>query len=345
VLIALVPATSTARDADTLYGIHWWGHWEDDPIDTEPARLFDVPEHSGWTLETVLTHSGVDWWRPEYFTPLYRKLARWNVSIITRVDYSWTDPIPAPTDPNYDLWPQQVSEQVVGELGDYSRFWKIGNEPNIVGGEGTLWPDGKIPPEEYAKAYRRVRAAIHERAAGLEGEPVVLLAGPSPGEFFEEVRWMAGNEYLEKVIDAIPPDEIDGFAIHAYGWDVPMFAQGYQEQLELIKEKGLTDVPVFITEFNRQTLEPEEEPNTAEFLRGAFKNVHEWNQQPGNINIVAMCWFVYDWDQQAGRGWTPFAIEHWKNHGLPESHPDNLFRAFEDTVDLRYPAGVWGIRE
>src|SRR5690606_39876772 len=59
--------------------------------------------------------------------------------------------------------------------------------------------------------------------------------------------------WLSEVIDHIPNEEIDGFAIHAYGWNVDDFRNGYRPQLALIDSKGLQNRPVYLTEWNRRT--------------------------------------------------------------------------------------------
>ncbi len=175
------------------------------------------------------------------------------------------------------------------------------------------------------------------------GEHKVLVAAPSPGGVITGIRWMDGNQWLGQVLDAIPNNEIDGIAIHAYGGTLSGFESSYREQLQLIDSKGLMDKPVYMTEWNKVS----GEATTAQFLRDAFTSVNAWNQTPGNHNIVCMCWFVYDADQQASNRWNQYSIEYYRNNGIAYD-PNNLlngdvFGAFEWVVNQRYPAGKIGI--
>lgn len=340
VLLLSLLATAVARaDNPYLYGIHWWGYTAGQPVDNTPAQLLDAPAHGGWSLETVITHSS-SWWQASYFSGLYSSLSSQNVSIITRVDYDWGQTVPSPTNSHYAGWPSHVVNNVVNVLKHGSHIWLIGNEPNIIG-EGDGWPDNKVTPAGYAQIYRDVRNAIHNSAqASPHGPHIVLVAAPSPGGVIGGVRWMDGNQWLGEVLDHIPNDEVDGIAIHAYGGGITGFEASYKGQLQLIDSKGLEDKPVYLTEWNQVS----SEASMAQFLRDAFASVHNWNQTVGNHNIVSMCWFIYDADQQAGGAWNSYSIEYYRNNGIPLGDPDNLFTAFEQTVDLRYPAGVVGVR-
>lgn len=336
--------TATARaDNGRLYGIHWWGY-SGTPIDPTPGVLLDCPTYGGWDVETVLTHSA-SWWAAGNFVPLYADLyTNRNMSIITRIDYNWGETVPSPSSPDYAGWPTFVVG-TVNTLRSYCHIWLIGNEPNILG-EGTNWPDSKVTPAGYATIYRNVRNAIRNYAqASPAGAHLVLVAAPSPGGIIAGVRWMAGTDWLAEVIDNIPPEEIDGFALHAYGGTVADFHKGYTEQLAVIDGKGLWTRPVFITEWNRYATpgNATEEAAAAQLCRDAFADVNAWNQTPGTHNIVSMSWFVYDADQQASGGWNGYSIEYWKNAGNPAGHAGDLFTAFQQTVDLRYAAGAWGV--
>jgi len=338
-LLALCASPSLAADSAYLYGIHWWGHTQGQPIDTAPATMLDCPTYGGWSVETVLTHSD-SWWQPAYFTGLHQDLyANKNVTIITRIDYNWGETVPAPTNPNYAGWPNSVVA-AVNTLRHGSHIWIIGNEPNVTL-EGKPWPNEQIPPADYAVIYRNVRNAIHNSAQPSPcGPHIVLIAAPSPGAA-AGVRWMDGNQWLGQVIDNIPIDEIDGIALHAYGGTLTDFHNSYVSQLNLIDGKGLQGRPVYITEWNKVSTEAV----MAQFVRDCFADLNAWNQTPGNHNIRCLCWFVYDADQQAGGGWNSYSIEYYKNNGEPPGSANDLYTAFQQTVDLRYPAGVVGIRE
>ena len=336
--ILLICPCAFAADAQQLYGIHWWGWSGSQPVDQTPKSLFDLPTYSVWDTEVVLTNSDV-WWQASWFAPLYQTIYPWNVSMITRADYTWSDCVPAPSDPNYSTWPSTFVSNVVNQLYNWCHIWVVGNEPNLT---VSSWPSGQITPAGYATVYRNVRNAVHTSGnVGPPGQHLVLIAGPSPGGA-EGVRWMDGCQYLGQVLDNLSPSEVDGFAIHAYGWGVGDFRDGYRDQLRVIDQKGFGSKPVWITEFNRYTTDDNDEQYTAQFARDAFSDVNTWNQTSGTHNIVGMTWFIYDSNNQAGGGWNGYAIEYWKTHGFPYGDSRDLYTAFEQTVDLRYPAGRYG---
>lgn len=339
---AMLTANALAGDAGSLYGIHWWGWTPGQPLDTAPKTLLDLPENSAWCLETVLTHSS-PWWMPSHFAGQYTQLSAWGVSMITRVDYTWDEPIPAPANPHAATWPATVAAQAVNPLRHGGRLWVIGNEPNIVTSANAMWPNRQIPPADYAAMYRSVRNAIRTQTQpSPHGPHLALIAGPSPGGVIPGVRWKDGVQYLAEVLQNIPANEVDGFAIHGYGGTGASFLAELRAQLAVIDQYGHHAKPVWVTEFNRVTASDADEANSAQFVRDAYRLVHEHNQTPGAHNIVGMTWFVYDGDQQAGNGWNGYSVEYWKNHGFPSGDSRDLFTAFAQTVALRYPAGRHG---
>jgi hypothetical protein len=343
-LAAGLTAAALASDATSLYGVHWWRWTPGQPVDTAPAAMLDLPGNTAWCLETVLTHSA-PWWAASYFAPLYTILPQQGVSMITRVDFTWDETIPPPGNPHAATWPATVASQIVDALRHGCRLWVIGNEPNIVAAPGSLWPDRQIPPAAYAATYRAARHAIRTQALpSPHGPHLALLAGPSPGGPIPGVRWMDGLEYLDQVLSHIPAHEVDGFALHAYGGTGASFLADLQAQLAVIRQHGHSDKPVWVTEFNRYTANDADEAHSAQFVRDAYRLVHEWNQTPGAHNIVGMTWFVYDANQQAGGGWNGYAVEHWKHRGFPAGDPRDLFTAFAQAVDQRYPAGRFGTK-
>lgn len=338
--------------AESLYGIHWWGNSYSGPVDPAPAQLLDSQARGGWDLEIAHTHNEF-FWSAEWLRPLYADLtANKNVSTITRVGYRFGDTVPAPTSADYANWATNVVG-VVSHLAPYGNVWQLGNEPNITG-EGTGWANSQITPAGYAQIYRNVRSAVQSTAAASpRGAHQVLIAPPSPGGVIPGVRWMDGNVWLGQTIDAIVAagsvNDIDGIALHAYGGSTTEFRRSVAEQMALVRAKGLGHVPVYLTEFNRFS-DPNapdaaaQEAAAADFVRGAYHVLDEWNRRPGNQNIRSATWFVYDADQTAGGGWNGYSIEYWKTHGNPPGHPGDLPTAFAETVARGYPAGTTGTR-
>lgn len=334
-LISLMVTAAARADSPWLYGIHWWGYTQGQNIDTTPAGLLDCPAYGGWDLETVLTHNGYTW-GPWYILPLYLHLTmQQNMTMITRIDYRWDETVPAPANPDHAGWPADVVN-LVDTLADGCHLWVIGNEPNHVG-IWANWLDGTISPEAYADIYTSVRHAVHDTARSSRlGPHRVLFTAVAPNA--------TSNEWLAQAIDHVPAGLIDGFTIHAYGRMDPSFHDIYTSILAVIDQKGYADRPVYMTEMGYYATpgQLQEEADAARFSRDAFADVHAWNQVPGHHNIVSMMWFVYDADQQGMGVWDGFSIEYYRDHGVPLGDPDNLFTAFEQTVDHRYPAGAVG---
>ena len=167
------------------------------------------------------------------------------------------------------------------------------------------------------------------------------------------VRWMSGNDWLGQTIDAIKATNtpIDGIALHAYdgGGGVQQFMADITQQLEVIDAKGLSNVPVFLTEWNRfsgaNPPDATAEANAANFVRGALKAIDRWNRTPGNHNIVGTTWFVYDSGDRnnaATAPWAGYSMKYWKTAGNPYGTSGDLQTAFEQAVDQRYRAGFVG---
>ena len=345
---AAVPSVALA-DAPGLYGIHWWGY-TGGAIDPQPAQLLDAPQFGGWDVEIINTHNE-EWLKAPFMRPLYQDLNRnKNVSLVTRINYKWGETVPRPTlangsaNPDYANWKTAVVGQI-NTLAPYAHLWQLGNEPNIVG-EGAGWANGQIDPLKYAELYRDVRSAVHSTAAASPTGPHrVLVAPPSPGGVIPGVRWMGGADWLELALHSIPPAEIDGIALHTYGPTVRDFRGALLEQIKVIDSFGLQDKPLYITEWNRYVgpdspNAAQEEANSAQFVRDAYKFLNKWNRVAGNHNVVSASWFVYDNDP----GWRGYSLEYWKNAGNPYGSSGDLYTAFEQTVDKRYAAGVVGTR-
>jgi hypothetical protein len=229
-MVAVLSAGGSASAADSacLYGIHFWG-LAGSPVDNAPCVLLDCGQIGGWDTEVVLTHGEVFAQAP-YFVPYYQDLYNnKHITIITRIDYTWGQTVPSPTNPHYANWTSNVVG-AVNTLRNFAHIWVIGNEPNLTG-EGNGWPGNQVTPSGYATIYRNVRNAIHSSAqVGPPGQHIVLIAPPSPGGVVPGIRWMSDTNWVGQVIDNIPANEIDGFAIHSYGGTVTDFHNGYVTQ-------------------------------------------------------------------------------------------------------------------
>jgi hypothetical protein len=338
--LALILAGRLRAAGEKLYGVHWW--------DYDRPNVGSGPD-GGWTVETVLTDSD-PWQQGWWFEPLYQQVKQTHdAEIITRVDYTWNNghtTVPTPAMMPATTWGNKILSDVVGPLGPYAHRWIIGNEPNILG-EGDGWPANQVTPAGYAEIYHAVRQII--RAQRPQDE--VLFAPVSPGGVIAGARWKEGNEWLAEAIDAtlaLPGGAIDGFAIHAYGGgataseSVSNFHHDYVSQLDLIDSRFLTQVPVYITEWNRWTSTSGDlaanEQVSADFLRQSLVDVDGWNRSPGNHNIVSLAWFIYN----DVPGWENYSIEWWKTRGNPSGNSGDLWTALIGSSGLA--AGIAGTR-
>jgi hypothetical protein len=349
--LVLASEAALAADANSLNGIHWWG-WNGSAVDSTPASMLQSQVQGAYDLEIVNTHDGF-FWSADWFKPLFQDLySSKNVTLVTRIDYQYGQTVPSPTNPDYAGWSGNVTG-IMNVLRDSAHIWQLGNEPNLQG-EASGWANNQITPTAYAQIYQNVHAAMVSNAVNAApGAHKLLLAPPSPGDAVANVRWISGNDWLGQTIDAFGANKnlIDGIAIHGYGGGDAQqsfigFRNSIANQVALIDSKGLSNVPIYITEFNRFTdpNNPSDEATTAQFVREAYKFLDTWNRTPGNHNIVAANWFVYDSDNQAGGGWNGYAVEYWKSHGYAAGDPNDLFTAFGQTAALNYAAGVAGTR-
>ncbi len=350
-------SASLAAEAENLAGIHWWGlkpgtNSYASGIDDAPAALLDSRRSGGWDVETLLTDMN-PWDTGSFYKPLYDDLrASKNVSVITRVDYQWGHTVPSSAEMSAGDWANKVRDDIYNEVKSGGRIFQIGNEPNLLG-EGQGWANQQITPAGYADIYRNVRDAIRSVPQGAAGAPQILLAPVSPGDVVDGVRWKSGVDWLTETIAAFPDkNAIDGIAIHAYGGGtgqaaVDSFRLSFAQQMEAIDAAGLSHVPVYITEWNKDMsgFPAADEEAAAQFVRDAFKVVDTWNKRPGNHNVVSMSYFVHDdADPDNTGGWDTYSLEYWKNHGNPEGTNGDLYTAFKQSAAAGYEAGVVGAR-
>jgi hypothetical protein len=358
-IAASATSASFAADANSLAGIHWWGYYDYNVIDSAPAQILDSQQlvngvpYGGWDMEIINTH-GPEWQNAPFFQPLYADLyANKKITPITRIEYEYGKTVPSPATINSQTWANNHVVPLINTLKDSAHWWQLGNEPNIIG-EGTDWANGQVTPAGYAQVYKDVRNSIAATAqVGLPGGHKLMIAPVSPGGVIPGVRWMSGADWLGQTIDAIKATNtpIDGVALHAYdgGGGVQQFLADITQQLEVIDAKGLSNVPVLLTEWNRfsgaNPPDATAEANAANFVRGALKAIDRWNRTPGNHNILGTTWFVYDSGDRnntATAPWAGYSIKYWKTAGNPYGTAGDLQTAFEQAVDQRYRAGFVG---
>lgn len=342
-VLAALGGRAHAADSDSLVGIHFWG----DRNDATPAAMLDSVNRGGWDVEVVNT-GNPEWNDVDVVNPLYQNFkTTYNVTAITRLGLYWGKTLPAPGSPEYANWPTTIANNVVSPLKNTAHVWQMGNEPNL-NGEATNWTNQRITPAEYATLYQSVRGAIQSPSLiGTAGAHKLLVAPVSPGGVAGD-RWMAGTMWLDQTLAAIPAAQVDGVALHAYGGGTTArdALQGFRgsllDQIAVIDNRNLGSVPLYITEWNRNTpIGSGQEAVTAQFAQDALKFLDRWNRTPGNHNVVSSGWFVYDGGNGTGT-WDSYSIEYYKNQG-PAGGGD-LYTAFYDSARAGYKAGVSGTR-
>ncbi|HEX8523557.1 MAG TPA: glycosyl hydrolase [Tepidisphaeraceae bacterium] len=344
--ICLTGSRASGADSNTLMGIHFWG----DRNDSAPATLMDSVNRGGYDLEIVNT-GNPEWNDVDVVQPLYDNFKNtYKVTPITRLGYYWGNTLPVPGTAAATNWSSTIASNVVSRLKDTAHLWQLGNEPNLHG-EAQGWVNQQITPQQYATVYQNVRAAINAPSLlGQAGAHKLLVAPVSPGGVAGD-RWMDGAQWLDQTLAAIPAHQVDGIALHAYGGGGNArqafggFYKSLVDQITAIDARGLTNVPLYITEWNRATQigNLADEATTAAFSKQVFQFLNRWNNTAGNHNIVASTWFVYDGGNGSGT-WDTYSIEYWKNFGNGAGSPNSMYQAFYDTSRTNLKSGVAGTK-
>ncbi len=336
VLAVLLASATCARpdEPQWLYGIHWYG-------DPDGSSVETMTDGKGiWSLEIVETDSDV-WWSAEWQRDnRFQQMIARGHTIIVRIERNWGETVPYPEHLSEFLLDVQSAAEV---LADVCHIWQIGNEMNLCG----EWGGNELSAAVYVDMFRQIRAAIRAVPSSL-GVQIVLLGPVSPGNVEPGIRHAEGNDYLGQMCDLLTSDDLDGFAIHAYAapWhDAPTsrseLQAGYLSQLAVIDSQGFADKPVHLTEWNRRVepINDYNEAQSAQFLHGAFADLHAWNQTAGAHPVSSACWFIYQYDNGM---WANYSIEYLREFG-PGGPDNDLWDAFQYacTLDLptTYPAG------
>ncbi len=329
-----------AADSPWLYGIYWYGDTGasdvEDMSEGKPIYVLDQVLPYGKHMDDPATEYVEEqaWWRA---ANLYNYVAAKGHTLIVRLQPSWDRSIPRPGDPYTTTTFAQDCKDSAELLKNYVHIWHLGNEINVYEEASNY----VYAPAYYAEAYKLVHEKIHEVTSPL-GPQLLLLCPMSPG-IAEGIRHTDAWECLYELLQHLTPEEVDGFTLNSYAApssDVSAalegFVNGYREQLMVIDGEGFGAKPVYITEWNKQIPIAGGESVAAQFLYQAFARMHQWNQTPGNHNIIAACWFVYPTNPQ----WNNYSLLYYKT---PTGTPDtDVWKAYEYATTQNYPAGQVG---
>ncbi len=327
---AVVAPLSACADPAHIYGIHWYGN---------PASG-DAEAMSGgkalWDLETVNLYEG-GWSMNDQAAKLQAVAAKGH-TVCIRVQPRWGHAIPAtPAErAQYLIDIENAAHQAAG----FCHIWQIGNEMNLHGEYGGQ----ELDPVDYANYFKQVRAAIKKAVSPL-GPQIVCLGAVSPGGVVPE-RWMDGYQYLNSMLGALTPEDVDGFSLHGYAgpadWLTGLneFRTNYRSQLKLIDDRGFAHKPAYIFEFNRNTapMDAGNEAQTAIFCIEAFKDLRDWNANSANHKIACACWFVYPEDCCT---WQSYSIVSLKGVN-PRGVNQDVWDSFQYACSLNIPTGGSG---
>jgi len=314
--LAAVSQPAIGEDSQWLYGIHWYG---------APGSNLCEEMTGGkgiWSLETVLTEDAY-WGLDNQWTKLSTAYNRGHTLII-RVQPRWG--LNVPGDESAENSADRMStflsklEDIVEDCADICHIWQVGNEQNL-GGEYDI---GNMTPELYIEKYIEIRETIKEVSSSL-GEQIVLVSPVSPLD----------NAYLGAMCDELASEEVvpDGFALHGYR---SVVLDQIKQQADLLDSKGYENLPFYVTEWGAPVdpIGDTNEANVAQYLRGVFWDLHQYNQNPDNHDIVCACWFVYAHDTV----WNKWSILDM--HDLHNPGPDyDLYDSFQLACTWNLPAG------
>jgi len=386
-LIALLggPANAQLNDANSLYGVHWYG--DTDPSASNAPTADDVeamaPGREVWALEINhldnLSPAGQRdiWMSPEWFSGFGAGGHNARVtgggkghSLIYRLQPNWGRNVPffeSVGSPNNDPFTlanfASAAAAAATTHANHARIWQVGNEINIAGTiENNRWNTGasayniawEPTPAQYAATYLAVRDAIHTVTPNFAPpQQIVLMQPNSPGNASPGVRYMDGNEFLWRQIEAVPVGDrgkIDGFGLHAYAqpggsnFGADGFMQDIREQLMIIDQFGLNDRPVFITEFNKHMPNATESAIGAQFAQASYQALHNWNTGTGgawpglaNHNIAGAMWFVFH--DTIGGGWLDYSLLRQKSSIASTNASVNPWYGFQAAAAQNYPSG------
>ncbi|MGI8906753.1 MAG: hypothetical protein ACR2IE_09720 [Candidatus Sumerlaeaceae bacterium] len=329
-------------DSNYLYGIHWYGNLGASDVEAMSGGK------GIWVLDQALLNGtatrarGNEWETPWVTAPTidtttaYAKpgwmsqITGKGHSLVLRLQPQWgvTMPYPGnsglgfPADP-YTSTTYASDCKSAANLMKNCHVWVLANEANLTDENfrwnsassdyNLAWPAQDLAqlPELYAAQYVACRDKIHEVAPETNpANQIVLMQPTSPGGIIGGLRFMDSNEFLIRMISAVPDKtKIDGFALHSYAdpstgnYGADGFMETLRQQLTIIDQYGLGDRPIFITEFNRDMPNASDVPLGAQFLTTAYSMLNSWNTGSSQVwpgqpshKFTGTNWFIYPTD-------------------------------------------------
>ena len=276
-------------DSEYIYGLH-------DPGGEYLMIGESVP---GWVLVTKGIGSDPNNGSGDDFTGLSSR----NLGVIVRLNNGYEPDGTIPRQDRYQDFAKRCARYVQASRG--CRIWIIGNEPN----HKAERPGGEfITPEMYARCYQLCRAEIHK----VDAQAQVLIGAVAP---WNNTTKYAGNDngdwikYFADILNRVGSGNCDGITLHTYSrgsdpntitnsdkMDAPF--SNYSKQFRTYRDfmavvpSSMRGLPCYITETDQD--EAWVDKNTG-WVRAAYDEINNWNQQPGNQVIRAL--ILYRWSR------------------------------------------------
>ena len=183
------------------------------------------------------------------------------------------------------------------------------NSTEIRTTRGAIISQGElITPELYASCYRRCYDAIHRLPGHADDQVLVGAVAPWNTQtiYYNNPNgdWI---QYFREILEILGPRKCDGFTLHTYthGPDPTLIAseallpppfqeyhldfRAYRDFMNAVP-RNMRHLSAYITETDQSG--PWADQNSG-WVRAAYDEVNDWNQQAGNQQIRALC--LYRW--------------------------------------------------
>jgi hypothetical protein len=297
----------------------------------------------GWVLVTEAVGADPN----NYGGSNYTDLSNRGLGVIVRLNHGYGTAGTIPHSSQYDQFARRCGNFVQASPGCH--VWVIGNEMNLAN-ERPGGPNGQvITPQLYATCFKRCRDQILSRPGHGDDQVVCGAVGPwntqTKYDGNQRGDWV---KYLADILELVG-DEVDGISVHTYTHgqephlvfdnatmnppfqDRHWHFRAYRDFMAAIPS-GLRDRPIYITETDQYSAW--RNANTG-WVRNAYKEIDDWNQDPGNQPIQALIlfrWIIGDPNDPQQVGW---AIEN--KPGVQDDFRDGMNNEYKVVLPPAQP--------
>ncbi|MGB8647446.1 MAG: discoidin domain-containing protein, partial [Anaerolineae bacterium] len=305
------------------------------------AQMFAAGK-PGWIVVSVQVN-------PPDSTGDFSALANQGLGVIVRLNNGYGRAGTLPHSTGYEEFARQCAEFVAHSRG--ARLWVIGNEPNAAqsrpGDESASHSGEVITPEMYARCFNQCRQAIRS----LHGHEHDWVIPAAVATFNSQTTYPTNPSgdwvrYFADVLVQITMQggKADALALHTFTHGaasslIPSDAQGtgkfsnrhwhfraYRDFLAAVTPT-MRHLPVLITA--AAPLDPGWTSRDKDWIQAAFAEINDWNANPTNQAIQALCLFRWHAFPDEPSGW-----------GMSDkpSVVDDLCAALQNDYRVRWPS-------